>query len=103
MTPKYQFAVTSGNGDPFAQLTQELATFRDEQIERQLRKGEQINLSLSDADVPECTESPPTPSDATTWTCRSCFHKDATRQLQDGYGPGVCDRCGERVLPPTEN
>jgi ATP-dependent Lon protease len=97
MTPKYQFAVTSGNGDPFAQLTQELATFRDEQIERQLRKGEQINLSLSDADVPECTESPPTPSDATTWTCRSCFHKDATRQLQDGYGPGVCDRCGERL------
>ena len=44
MTPKYQFAVTSGNGDPFAQLTQELATFRDEQIERQLRKAKGLNL-----------------------------------------------------------
>lgn len=97
MTPKDQVAVTSSSEDPFAQLTHELATFRDEQIERQLRKGEQINLSLSDAQPPERTESTPTPSDATTWTCRSCFHQDATRQLQDGDGPWACDRCGERL------
>ena len=97
MTPKDQVAVTSSSGDPFAQLTHELATFCDEQIERHLRKGEQIKLSLSDPDVPECKEPAPTHSDDTTWTCRSCFHKEATRHLQDGDGPWVCDRCGERL------
>ena len=62
MTHKDQVTVTSSSGDPLAQLRDELATFRDEQIERQLRKGEQINLSLPDADVPECEEPTQKPS-----------------------------------------
>ena len=97
MTLKDQVDVASSSGDLLAQLSDELATFRDEQIERHLRKGEQINLSLSDPDVPECKEPTPTHSDDTTWTCRSCFHQDAIRQLQDGDGPWICDRCGERL------
>ncbi len=94
---KDAMAVISGTGDPFAQLTHELAKFPAQKNEGQLRKGEQIDLGLSEVDAPECKEAPPVHSDSPTWTCRSCFHKEATRHLQNGYGPWICDRCGERL------
>lgn len=105
-------AAVSGSGDPFAQLTRELAKSRGDEIENRLRDKQQLSLDYNFADKPP----PDRGYDSVVrqlkevrgfaqargisllfdnFRCDSCDCKDIRRVFNGQQWAWRCERCGE--------